>query len=99
MTASDRISPEEAQAIREEARRVLLAARLAQEVRGAEWVTREGDVLTLADMNIWHMQRAHAVLKDWIKSERDAALRRELRAWIKAFAREIRHRAQTERRT
>lgn len=36
MSASDRISPEEAQAIREEARRVLLAARLAQEVRGAE---------------------------------------------------------------
>lgn len=50
-------------------------------------------------MNIWHMQRAHAVLKDWIKGERHVILRREVRAWIKAFAREIRHRAQTERRT
>ncbi len=56
------------------------------------WETRDGRSLKLGEMPPQHIGNAQAVLRKWIKQERDPALKKELRSWLKRFGKEQRTR-------
>ena len=61
------------------------------------WETRDGRALRLSEMFNGHIGNAQAVLRKWVKQERDPAMKKELRSWLRRFAKEQRARVKAWR--
>lgn len=57
--------------------------------RDGIWITRDGEVIMVEEMEDRHLMNARRVLSEWLAKEVRPAVRRDLKSWQWRFKREL----------